>query len=455
MQRRKRILTIIVIMAGACVMAAGVAMLELYRAAIREERARLESVAGSQARLVETMVRAATGGQVSLNTVVNRLREAHKNSNGYGRTGEFTLGCREGRNISYLFRHGRKGSAAPSEVPVDSDFAEPMRRAVEGLSGTMRGRDYAGHEVLAAYEPVRGTDLGIVEKVDMAEIRGPFIRAAATAASVTAFVIAIGAFLIYRITRPVIAALESLTRDLEAKVEERTRELREAQGALLRREKPAMLGQLAGSVAHELRNPLAVISNAAYYLKTVLPPGKAKVEEHLRIISAKVNEADKIILDLLDFGGRREPKRGRASVRAMLKQAVEAASVPDRIAIEKRIPSDLPSVLVDERQIEQVFLNLITNACQAMRKGGTLAVTAEAAGGEVRVAFSDSGCGIPSGNMEKIFEPLFTTEGQGIGLGLSVSRLLVDLNGGAIEVESREGGGSTFTVTLPTEKGEA
>jgi hypothetical protein len=244
MQRRKRILTIIVIMAGACVMAAGVAMLELYRAAIREERARLESVAGSQARLVETMVRAATGGQVSLNTVVNRLREAHKNSNGYGRTGEFTLGCREGRNISYLFRHGRKGSAAPSEVPVDSDFAEPMRRAVEGLSGTMRGRDYAGHEVLAAYEPVRGTDLGIVEKVDMAEIRGPFIRAAATAASVTAFVIAIGAFLIYRITRPVIAALESLTRDLEAKVEERTRELREAQGALLRREKPAMLGQL-------------------------------------------------------------------------------------------------------------------------------------------------------------------------------------------------------------------
>jgi len=123
--------------------------------------------------------------------------------------------------------------------------------------------------------------------------------------------------------------------------------------------------------------------------------------------------------------------------------------------VTTQTPSVLPPAFVDPWQIEQVLVNLVTNAYQAMAEGGRLTIVADLIEGDsIRIRVSDTGCGIPEENMGKVFEPLFTTRTRGIGLGLALSRNLVEANGGRIEVESEVGKGSTFTVWLPVASGE-
>jgi PAS domain S-box-containing protein len=249
--------------------------------------------------------------------------------------------------------------------------------------------------------------------------------------------------------------------------EARTRELKDAQEELIRKEKLALLGQLAGSVSHELRNPFGVISNAIYYLKTVLPNADETTKEYLEMISAEVRNSNRIVSGLLDISRTQEAEREKIVVSEVVNQALEKKPPPEGIKVTTTIPSGLPPVLIDPLQIRQVLVNLITNAYQAMGKGGKLTISAELLEGstvrnpksEIGIRISDTGCGISKENMNKLFEPLFTTRSRGIGLGLSVSKNLVEVNKGSIEVESpstefragKEGKGSMFTVSLPIE----
>ena len=242
---------------------------------------------------------------------------------------------------------------------------------------------------------------------------------------------------------------------LEELVDKRTKELRDAQEELLRKEKLAILGQLAGGVGHELRNPLGVISNAVYYLKMVLPDADEAIKESLEMISAEVRNSTKIISDLLDFSRTRIPDREEAAVSELAAEALKKRPPPENVEATTEIAPDLPPVYVDPRQMGQVLGNLVVNAYQAMKEGGKLTISAQAEEGQVSLSVADTGCGIPEKNMTKIFEPLFTTRARGIGLGLAVSKSLVEANGGSIEVKSEEGKGSTFTVRLPTGEGVA
>jgi len=259
-------------------------------------------------------------------------------------------------------------------------------------------------------------------------------------------------------------ALKEYSERLEEMVDERTQELRDAQEQLVRRERLAVLGQLAGGVGHELRNPLGVISNAAYYLKIVLPDADETTREYLGIISSEVRDAEKIVSDLLDFSRTKMPEREEIAISELVAQVLERRPAPEGVEVSTRIPPDLPPVFADSRQMGQVLLNLVANAHQAMPEGGNLTISAACRGDSggrcrgdpgdrpqwVSVSIADTGCGIPEENMEKIFEPLFTTRAKGIGLGLAVSKNLVEANRGSVEVESQEGQGSTFTVILPT-----
>ena len=252
---------------------------------------------------------------------------------------------------------------------------------------------------------------------------------------------------------------------LEEVVAARTRELREAQEQLVRQEKLAVLGQLAGGVGHELRNPLAVINNAIYFLKLVQPNASEKVKEYLGIIQQEVRTAEKIITDLLDFSRIKSVARERVFVAPLVQQTLARYPVPPPVQVTLDFPADLPQVFADPRQITQVLGNLIVNACQAMSEGGELVIRGECsasadayirADGDIHrektfvaVRVQDSGIGIPPENMQKLFEPLFTTKLKGIGLGLAVSQKLVEANGGKIEVQSEVGVGSKFTVYLP------
>jgi PAS domain S-box-containing protein len=253
-------------------------------------------------------------------------------------------------------------------------------------------------------------------------------------------------------------ALKEYSERLEQMVEERTRDLGEVQERLLRQQKLAALGQMAGGVAHELRNPLSVISNAVYYLKSNLMRADEKVGEYLNIIDTELYHSEKIISDLLEFSSVKEPNRKAVSANDIIQNVFGKNPTPREITISINLPEDLPKLYVDPQQIEQVFGNLFTNAYQAMMpdimqsrgEEGVLTIEGREDEGDVLLSVRDNGCGIPEASMERIFLPLFTTKPQGIGLGLVISKNLIEANGGRIEVESVQDEGSAFTVVLPT-----
>ncbi len=267
------------------------------------------------------------------------------------------------------------------------------------------------------------------------------------------------------------AEIRRMNEELERRVSERTNELREAHDQLIKQEKLAVLGQLAGGVGHELRNPLSIILNAVYYLKLVQPQADDKTNQYFRMIEQETHHAGKIISDLLDFARTTSADRAAVRVDDLMQNVLNRFPAPASVEVELNQVENLPSVFVDQQQIEQVLGNLVINACQAMKDGGRLTIRAElreAEGMEARgglkakgasqqgfvaVEVQDTGSGISPENMKKLFEPLFTTKPKGIGLGLPVSRRLAEANGGRIEVESEPGKGSTFTLFLPVTPG--
>ncbi len=181
----------------------------LYDAAFEEARQRLTEIAKSRARLVEAMTRFHTTYSSDYpdgpaNAVVFQLKDAHGIYEGFGKTGEFTLAKREADDIRFIlsFRHAQPDAAY--RIPIQSKLAEPMRRALAGLSGTLIGLDYRGVKVLAAHEPVGELDLGIVAKIDLAEIRAPFLRAGIIAGGAGLLLIAGGALVFFRVARPIL-----------------------------------------------------------------------------------------------------------------------------------------------------------------------------------------------------------------------------------------------------------
>jgi signal transduction histidine kinase len=248
---------------------------------------------------------------------------------------------------------------------------------------------------------------------------------------------------------------------LEVRVQERTkalegalRELHDAQESLVRREKLAMLGQLAGGVGHELRNPLGVMTNAIYYLLMVLKDAPENVREYLGILKTQISLSEKIVGDLLDFARIKTPQLETVPVEKIVREQLERVGDLNGVKLVESIAPGLPPVRVDRVQIGQVVLNLVTNALQAMDgKPGTLELRAtRGSNGYVRLEVSDTGTGMSSEQMKKMFEPLFTTKARGIGLGLAVSRSLVQANGGEISARSEQGKGSTLSVDLPVDK---
>jgi PAS domain S-box-containing protein len=244
--------------------------------------------------------------------------------------------------------------------------------------------------------------------------------------------------------------IRQLNASLEQRVEERTRELRDAQEQLLRHEKLAVLGQMAGSVSHELRNPLAVISNAVYFLKMILSDANDKVKEYLNLIEKNLFLSDKIVTDLLDFTRISTVDRQPVSASQLIHQTLERFPAPEGVRVTLDLPPDSPLIYADPHHVVQILGNLTLNACQSMApKGGTLTISISVQDEMVGISVQDTGTGISPENMKKLFEPLFTTRPKGIGLGLAVSKSLIEANGGRIEVQSEPGMGSTFTIYLP------
>jgi len=251
-----------------------------------------------------------------------------------------------------------------------------------------------------------------------------------------------------------LAIVEVANRTLEDRVQERTRELEEAQDQLVRSEKLAAIGQLAGGVAHDLRNPLGAINNAIYYLKkrlgaTEIAESNPRIGQFLQIAAEEVEHSNAIISDLMSFARVGVPSLSLTILGDVVGNALSTMDIRDNVHIVKQLDSDLPEVMADGEQLYRVFINLANNAQDAMPDGGELTVSTLKVDGNAEIAFRDTGVGISPDNMKKIFEPLFTTKTKGTGLGLAVSQQIVAKHGGSIQATSSPGEGTTFTVQLP------
>jgi signal transduction histidine kinase len=245
--------------------------------------------------------------------------------------------------------------------------------------------------------------------------------------------------------------MRSTKDELERRVLERTAELAEAQENLVRQERLAVLGQLAGGVAHQIRNPLAAIMNASYVLKRHLSPGQHQnVDDAIRIIHDEVRHANIIITGLLDYARVRTPDRHPASIVDLLDRILTSEWIPQNVRIAKELPeSDAVVREVDSDQLQGAVSNLVRNAVDAMPDGGELAVTLEAGEDEVVITVSDTGTGISPQVRAHLFEPLHSTKPMGIGLGLVTARRFVEAHGGRIaSVEVPRG--ACFEIRIPS-----
>jgi PAS domain S-box-containing protein len=214
-------------------------------------------------------------------------------------------------------------------------------------------------------------------------------------------------------------------------------------------EKFTFLGQLASSVAHEIRNPLGVIKNSVYFLNIRLKEhADEKVVKHLRIMEANINAADRIISDLLDLARNKVGALELVDLNGILERAFASLSVPEDIKVITKLDK-IPKMLLDPERIKRVFMNIIQNAVAAMPKGGKLVVGISRSGDSVEISFKDSGEGITEENMQKLFTPLFTTKAKGLGLGLAICKQIVEGHHGDIVVKSKVGEGALIIVRLP------
>jgi signal transduction histidine kinase len=310
-----------------------------------------------------------------------------------------------------------------------------------------------GEQKVGMARTIPGTPMKVWTELPAEVVMAPVQAFARRLAVAALIVIAAGALGGWLLSRRLTIPLEERTEELAAALTQ----LREAQDELVKRERMAMLGQLAAGVGHELRNPLGVMSNAVHYLTAVLPNRSTEVDDYFGILRTQIGLAERIVGDLLDFARVKTPLRERVALDHVAAEQIERMGPLDGIRVEQHWTAGLPPAFVDRVQIGQVVLNLIANAVQAMGDGGTLTLRGSPDGdSRVRLDVSDTGSGIAGENLERIFEPLFTTKARGLGLGLAVSRALAHANGGEIRVvESVVGKGSTFSLVLPTDAGAA
>ncbi len=437
------------IMVFLCLVVGSIAILVLYNTSLEQNRARLIETAKSRARFIESVARYDAsysqdypGGAEA--ATISQIIEAHGNFKGFGQTGEFTLARLEGDNIVFLLSHRHLDLTYPEPVPLGSNLAEPMQQALAGLSGSLIGYDYRGEIVLAAFEPVGVLNLGIVAKIDMAEIRAPFVRAGGIVVAVAIAIIALGIFLFVRVSGPIVNHLKEYAKGLQAEITER-------------KKLEQLKDEFIGLVSHELRTPLTIITGS---LETALSPGIGP-EDMYELIKNAAEGADSLAVILENMLELARYQAGRlhlnvgpvviSNIAQNVIQKFKGQGVEQRFSLD--FPDDLTPAEADPTRVERILYNLLEYAGKYSPEETEIKVSSRKEGDFIITEVIDQGQGIPPDDQHKLFElferlerPLLT---QGTGLGLVVCSRLVGAQGGWIKVDSELGKGSTFSFALP------
>ena len=430
-----RVILLSLIMTAVVLTVEAVTVTILYQTSINQQKARLIETVDSQARFIEAVARFNKTYQDMLpfgerEATLRQIVEAHSTYRGFGRTGEFTLSTKRDNSIIFLLSHRHYDLDRPKPVPWDSPLAEPMRQALSGKSGAIIGLDYRGEKVLAAHEPVAELNLGIVAKIDLAEVRAPFVRAALLSGSVAVIIIAIGVALFFRITNPLLKNLE---------------------------ERSEQVKRFAYTMAHDLKNPTVALCGLTNRLRNrhghlLDEKGRKSCDQIIRSseqMAALIENINTYILTLNHL-----PKFEDVQLTDLVQEIQYEFNDPLlRRKIAFTSSANLPAIKADRLALLRVLRNLVQNA---LKYGGENL-------DEIKIGYAesdnfhilsvkDNGVGIPEGDYEKIF--IFLEQGtnasytEGCGFGLSIVKEIAEQHGGSAWCEPDANAGVEFFVSV-------
>ncbi|MBI5526431.1 MAG: sensor histidine kinase [Deltaproteobacteria bacterium] len=235
------------------------------------------------------------------------------------------------------------------------------------------------------------------------------------------------------------------------KLAEALQEMARLEAELIRQERLLLLGQMASGLAHEIRNPLGSIKGAAEIVLSGMDPADRR-REFAEILVKESARLEAFLNTFLEYAGPRPYRMDTTDLGAIASECgalLRAEAGSPAVSVSVEVEKDLPEVEADTERLRQVFQNIMQNAAQAMKDGGTLSVRVRAAGGDVKVEFADTGPGIPAESLRHVFEPFYSTKDGGTGLGLAIARRIVEDHGGRIEASNRPEGGAKIAITVP------
>jgi two-component system NtrC family sensor kinase len=365
--------------------------------------------------------------------------------------GEFVRGTYLGE-AGESFLVNRDGVRQTAAGPRNGNERPPPRSPEIMVDET----EVAGEEAFRSFAWLTHTDWALVVRVPSEQALVPLYRARRMVVAITLAALILIAILVWRNAR-------SVERQIERADEARD----DLQRQLFTAAKLASVGEMAAGVAHEINNPLAIIHEEAGMMLDLLDPQFAQkldpeeFRERLRAITEASIRGRNITRKLLTFARKHDAEPVPTDLVPVVEAVLAMKEVEFKVSnihVERDYEPGLPKILLNPNQIEQVLLNLLNNARDAMRqRQGVIVLRARRTGGEVHLAVEDNGCGMSEEQLEKVFFPFFTTKevGKGTGLGLSISYGIMKSHGGRIDVESRIGHGSTFTIVFPVPESEA
>jgi signal transduction histidine kinase len=450
-----RIPSLVLIMVLVSATIGGMAIAIFYNTAFEEQRARLVETVHSQVKIIEAMSRHEVEEEEHFGSLVSSAAhaleiviEADKNYRGMGFAGQFTLAKRDQDKIVFLLRSPYSDVSSLAPISMNSGLAEPMNRALSGLSGTMVGRDFNGERVLAAYEPIAGLNLGIVAKIDVAKIREPFVKAGGIIAVIAAGVIIAAAALFFFISNPLIRQLV-LAKE-EAETSNRAK------------------SEFLANMSHELRTPLnAIIGFSEIVHKDMFGNlGNAKYAEYGGNIRDSGRHLLGVVNDILDVSKieahKTELQEEKIDVTKTIRSCVDMVSLQARdahINLSVDVSDDMPGLYGDLTRVKQVFINILGNAIKFTPENGQVTIKAFLGVDQgVCVKIEDTGVGIAAEDIPKVFqlfgqvEDVMTRTHDGAGIGLTVAKSLMELHEGSLAIDSEVGQGSIITLWFPPER---
>ena len=422
---------LILIMMGVGLVMTLVSIFVLYRTAYEEERSRLVEVAQSQARLMEAVARfdmkySHNYPEGTEAATLSQFIDAHKRFEGFGESGEFLLAREKENQIEFILSHKHTDLMVPKSLSIDSPLGIPIRKALNGESGTMVSLDYRNVEVLAAYEPIKILNLGLVAKIDLHEIRAPFYRAGVRALGIGFIVISVGVVLFWRVSNPLIREVTSSREQLRS-LAHRLQDIREEEKE-----------RIARAVHDELGQQLTAIQLELNYLEEEIEPGDKKkplqesVHSMSHLIDNTIQSVQRISTELrpqiLDVFGLGE---------AILWQTQDYQSKTgihfDSTGVDNEIPLDQDRSITLFRVFQEALTNIFRHA-----KASKITIQLFQKNNFAVLKVSDNGIGIPA---DKIKNP------KSLGL-LGIRERLLAWNG-TVDIESQPEKGTTVTVHIP------